>query len=98
MEDNVLLDAIERYLRGEMSIEEKIYFDDLRKNSPEIDMLVVEHTMFLHQIEAYEQNRNFKHTLHQTYNHLVETGSIDEGKVSSGGRVIQLWVVIHHQE
>lgn len=90
MEDNILIDAIERYLRGEMSAEEKTYFEDLRKNTPEIDLMVVEHTMFLQQMEAYGQNKKFKHELHEVHNNLVETGSINEGKTSSG-KVISLW-------
>jgi hypothetical protein len=49
MEDNLLLESIERYLKGEMSPEEKVHFEQLRKDTPEIDLMVVEHSMFLHQ-------------------------------------------------
>lgn len=90
MEDNILTDAIERYFRGEMSAEERTYFEDLRKNTPDIDLMVVEHTMFLQQMEAYGQNRKFKHELHEVHSNLLEAGSINEGKVSSG-KVISLW-------
>ena len=91
MEENLLLEAIERYLKGEMGYEEKIYFEQLRKNTPEIDLLVVEHSMFLQQIEAFGQNRNFKHKLHDTHNRLLENSSINEGQVKSHGKVVQLW-------
>ena len=47
MDDILLLDAIERYLSGEMSAEERNYFENLRKTTPEIDQMVVEHNMFL---------------------------------------------------
>ncbi len=91
MEDNILLDAIERYLKGEMSAEEKAYFEELRKNTPEIDLLVVEHTMFLHQIDAFGKKRNFKHKLHEVHNQLLENGHINEGKVEHSGKVVRLW-------
>ena len=90
MEDNILIEAIERYVRGEMSLEEKAYFEDLRKNTPEIDLMVVEHTMFLQQMNAYGENKNFKHELHEVHNNLLEAGEITEGKVSSG-KVVSLW-------
>ncbi len=91
MDDNLLLDAIERYLKGEMGQEEKIYFEQLRKTTPEIDLLVVEHTMFLQQMEAFGQNRNFKHKLHEVHNQLLENASINEGQAKSGGKIVRLW-------
>ena len=43
MDDLLLIDAAERYLRDEMSEQERTYFEEIRKNNPEIDQLVVEH-------------------------------------------------------
>ncbi|MCY7423237.1 MAG: serine protease [Chitinophagaceae bacterium] len=91
MEDVVLLDAIERYLKGEMEPNEKAFFEDLRKNTPEVDQMVVEHHMFMQQIEAYGQNRDMKHLLHNIHADLVQVRNIKEGAVTSGGKVIQLW-------
>jgi serine protease Do len=93
MEDIVLLDAVERYLKGEMNAEEKADFEQLRKSNSDVDIMVVEHHMFLQQIEAYGDTRNFKHQLHEIHNQLVESGEIDvtEANGNSGGKVIQLW-------
>jgi len=93
MEDIVLLDAVERYLKGEMNAQEKAEFDHLRATTPEVDMLVVEHGMFLQQMEAYGNSRQFKHGLHDIHNKLVDEGEINmsEPEVNSGGRVLQLW-------
>jgi len=91
-EDIVMLQAIERYLDGTMLPDEKAYFEQIRKNTPEIDQMVVEHSMFLHQMDMYSANRNFKHLLHETHNKLVSTGDINEGTVvTTKGRVIQLY-------
>jgi len=48
MDDILLLEAIERYLSGDMDATERNYFESLRKSTPEIDQMVVEHSMFLH--------------------------------------------------
>ena len=47
MDDILLLEAIERYLNDNMSVEERTYFENLRKNTPEIDQMVVEHNICL---------------------------------------------------
>jgi serine protease Do len=91
MEDILLLDAIERYLKGEMEDGEKAFFEDLRNKTPEIDQMVVEHHMFLEQIEAYGQNRDMKHTLHNIHAELLQVGDIKEGSTTSGGKVMQMW-------
>lgn len=92
MDDILLLEAIERYLNGEMSATEREYFETLRKNTPEIDQMVVEHSMFLHQMDFYSAHRNLKQHIHETHNKLVERGEIYEGgELSTKGKVIQIW-------
>ncbi len=89
MQDVQLLDAIERFLRGEMSPEEVASFEQLRKSNPEVDEKVVEHTMFLQQMDQFSEWKSFKSTLHDVHNQLLDSGEITEEapKVT----VIQLW-------
>lgn len=89
MQDLQLLDAIERFLRGEMSPEEMNAFEQLRKTNPEVDEKVVEHTMFLQQIDQFSEWKNFKSTLHDVHNHLLDTGDIKEEAPKA--TVIQIW-------
>lgn len=92
MEDIQLLQAIERYLSGKMLPDEKAFFEHQRKSIPEIDQMVVEHSMFLHQMDMYAANRELKHTLHEVHNNLLLTGDINEGgEVSTKGRIVQLY-------
>jgi serine protease Do len=92
MDDIQLLAAIESYLGGEMNADEHAYFDALRKRTPEIDQMVVEHNMFLHQMDSYVAYQNIKHTLHEVHNNLLETGDLNEGgEVSTKVQVVQLW-------
>ena len=43
--DLTMLDAVERYIRGEMGPDERLHFENLRKSNSEIDQLVVEDRM-----------------------------------------------------
>ena len=72
------LDAVERYIRGEMNSQERVYFEQLRKSNPEVDQLVVEHTMFLSQLEKFGEHKQFKAGLHEVHNQLFEAGVIKE--------------------
>ena len=53
MDDLRLLDTVERYIKGEMQPDERVHFEQLRKTNPEVDLLVVEHTFFLQQMNRF---------------------------------------------
>ncbi|MES2777287.1 MAG: serine protease [Bacteroidota bacterium] len=93
MEEIVLLDAVERYLNGEMTAQEKTYFEDLRAKTPEIDQMVVEHHLFLNQLNQYGDQKQMKAKLHDIHNQLLETGEITQGEplVIKSAKVLQLW-------
>jgi len=92
MDDILLLEAIERYLNGDMDAAEHTYFETLRKNTPEVDQMVVEHSMFLHQMDIYSVHRNLKLSLQSTHARLLERGDVNEGgELTAKGKVIQLW-------
>jgi len=92
MDDIQLLEAIENYLAGEMSASEAIQFEAILKKTPEIDQMVVEHSMFLHEMHNYAGRKNFSALSAQTFNTLLEAGEwtpVDEQ--STKFKVIQLW-------
>ena len=91
MDDILLLEAAERYLRGEMSEQEKIYFEDLRKNNPEIDQLMVEHSYFINEIGNYGHAKSFKHNLHETHAKLAEEGVIKTPVLKGKAKLVYLW-------
>ena len=70
MDDILLLDAIERYKNGEMTAQERKFFEEMRKNNPDIDQLAVEHTFFLHELERLGNRKSFNHTLNEVENTL----------------------------
>jgi S1-C subfamily serine protease len=91
MEDVKILEAVERYIAGEMGPDERVYFEGLRKSNPEIDAMVVEHTFFLQQMARFEDTRQFKHTLNETHIHLAEKGLIQSPKLQGKAKVVYLF-------
>ncbi len=89
MEELNMLESIERYIHGEMLPEERIFFEELRKNNPGIDQMVVEHTVFLHQLEKFGDRKNLKSTLQDVHNELFESGQIKQSKET---KVVRLWL------
>ena len=91
MDDIKILDAVERYIRGEMNPDERLHFENLRKTNSEIDQLVVEHTLFLQQMNRFGEWKNFKASLNNTHTDLTEQGKIDSMKLKGRSKVVYLW-------
>jgi serine protease Do len=89
MDERLILESIERYIRGEMLPEERKFFEDLRKSNPGVDQMVVEHTVFLHLMEKFGDRKNVKSALQDVHNELFETGQIRQTKET---RVVRLWI------
>lgn len=89
MEETKLIDAIERYIHGEMTGEEIASFEQLRKSSPEVDQLVVEHTLFLQQMNDYGSLKQFKSALQEIHTELLKAGTIKPAKPKT--IIAQLW-------
>ena len=91
MDDIKLLDSVERYIRGEMTPDERLHFEQLRKTNQEVDQLVVEHTLFLQQMNRFGEWKKFKQTLHDTHTHLAGQGKINSDKLKGKAKVVFLW-------
>ena len=90
MDDTLLIDAVERFLNGEMSPEEKTYFEEIRKNNPDVDQSVVEQIFFIHELEKYRTTKSFRHTLKETEADLIQEGFISKN-LSGKAKVVNLW-------
>ncbi len=93
MEDILLLNSIERYLEGKMLPDEKAFFEELRKSQPQIDQMVVEHKLLLHQMEVFGNRNNFKDSLENIHLKLSAAGDIKntDQPTNFTGKVVQLW-------
>ena len=91
MGDTKIIDAIERYIRGEMNPDERLYFENLRKSNPEIDQLVVEHTLFLQQMNRFGEWKKFRSVLNEVHTDLAEKGKINYSRLKGKAKVVYLW-------
>ena len=92
MEDIQLLETIEKYLSGELSDQERAQFDVIRQKSADIDQMVVEHKLFLDQMEAYAKRKNVAHTSQQVFSTLLANGEWAPIEAAAEPtKIIQLW-------
>ncbi|HSN59565.1 MAG TPA: serine protease [Ferruginibacter sp.] len=91
MEDSLLIDAVERFVNGTMPEHERIYFEDLRKNNPELDQAVVEHMFFLNELNKFGATKSFKHSLYEVENKLADEGFVFRKPLAGKAKVVQLW-------
>lgn len=89
--DLMILDAVERYIRGEMNPDERLHFENLRKDNSEVDQLVVEHTLFLQQMNRFGEWQKFRSTLQDVHTDLAEQGRIHADRLKGKARVVYLW-------
>ena len=85
-----LLDAVERYIMGDMNPDERLHFENLRKADSEVDQMVVEHTLFLQKMNRFNQWQKFQLSLNEIHNNLSAQGEIDATQ-PKGGRVRYLF-------
>lgn len=91
MDDIKILDAVEKYIRGEMNPDERLYFENLRKTNTEVDQLVVEHTLFLQQMNRFGEWKKFRSALNDTHTDLSEQGKINSARLTGKAKVVYLW-------
>ena len=91
MDDLLLIQAVERYLREEMTVDERVFFEDLRKSNPEIDQLLVEHGFLLNELDKYGNARNFRHGLQEVQIKLTEEGMLRKSSLHGRAKVSYLW-------
>lgn len=91
MEDIKLIEAIEKYIEGGMTPDERVYFEQLRKTNPEIDQLVVEHTFFMQQLARFDETKAFKSKLNDVHTGLTEKGLIKSPRLKGKAKVVYLF-------
>lgn len=91
MNDIQILDAVERYIKGEMNPDERLHFENLRKTNTDIDQLVVEHTIFLQQMNRFGEWKKFRSSLNDVHTDLAEQGKINSAKLTGKAKVVYLW-------
>lgn len=91
MDELLLIETVERYLKGEMTLQEKVFFEEIRKNNPAVDQMVVEHTFLFNELDKQANIKAFKHSLYEIENKLAEEGVISKEKLTTKAKVVFLW-------
>ncbi len=91
MDEILLLDAVERYRNNEMGVDEKILFEELRRNNAEVDQRVVEQMLFLERIENAAKIASFKQSVSEVESELVKNGTIKVVEPKAPGKLVYLW-------
>ena len=91
MDELLLIETVERYLKGEMTAQEKTFFEEIRKKNPDIDQLVVEHTFLFNELDKQANIKAFKHSLYEVENKLTEEGVISKKQLTGKAKVVFLW-------
>ena len=86
-----MMDSVERYIRGEMLPDERVYFEQLRKSNAEVDQLVVEQTIFFQQMNRFGEWKKFQSLLNDIHVDLGEQGKINSNKLRGNAKVVYLW-------
>lgn len=90
MSTNQLTEAIERYLSGEMSAEERTHFEQLRRENADIDSKIAEHLHFTGLLNQYRERIELENRLNAIHNEIDVHALVEEMTVHPSW-VIQLW-------
>ena len=90
-ENTILIEAVERYIMGEMTPDERLHFENLRKADAEVDQMVVEHTLFLQNMNRFNEWQKFHKSLNDIHTTLAETGKINSERLKGKAKVIYLF-------
>lgn len=85
-----LIDAVERYILGNMNPDERVHFENLRKENSEVDQMVVEHTLFLQKMNRFNQWQKFQLSLNEVHKELTTQGKIDT-TLPRSGKIVYLF-------
>lgn len=90
-ENTILIEAVERYILGEMTPDERLNFENLRKADAEVDQLVVEHTLFLQKMNRFNEWQKFHKSLNDIHTNLAESGKINSVRLKGKAKVVYLF-------
>ncbi len=91
MDELLLIETVERYLKGDMTEKEKTFFEEIRKNNPSIDQMVVEQTFIIHELNKHADIKAYKHSLYEVESKLIEEGFISKTPLKGKAKVVFLW-------
>lgn len=90
MRDEQLLEAIERYLAGEMNPDERRAFEQLRTENAEVDSRVIEHQQFVGLLKQYGERVQLEKRLNAIHDE-IDVHALVEEVTERPSWIIQIW-------
>src|ERR1700744_4385763 len=90
MNDDQLLETIERYLNGEMKPAERKEFELLCKENSEVDKKVTEHRLFVNLLKQYGQRVELENRLNAIHEE-IDVHTLKENLMTHPLWIVQLW-------
>ncbi|QXV64917.1 trypsin-like peptidase domain-containing protein [Mucilaginibacter sp. 21P] len=90
MRDNQLLEMIERYLGGEMTLQEREEFEALRKKDASIDVKMAEHKDFTSLIKQYNERKKLETRLNAIHQE-IDVHTLKEDLMAHPSWIVQMW-------
>ncbi|GAA4311569.1 hypothetical protein GCM10023149_06610 [Mucilaginibacter gynuensis] len=90
MSDTKMLEQIERYLNGEMSLEERAQFEQLRKENAVIDSQVVEHQAFVGLLKHYGERLDLETRLNAIHDE-IDVNTLKEELMVHPSWIVSMW-------
>jgi S1-C subfamily serine protease len=90
MRDEQLLEAIERYLNGEMSADERKAFEQFRTENAEVDQRVIEHQQFTGLLKQYGERVELENRLNAIH-HEIDVHAIAEEVTVRPSWIVDMW-------
>ena len=90
MKDNQLLEMIESYLNGEMTVEERAQFDALRKKDATIDAKINEHKQFTGLLKQYNERLSLQSRLDEIHDE-IDVHTLKDDLMAHPSWIVQLW-------
>lgn len=90
MKNEQVLDMIERYLNGEMSLEERAEFDAIRQKDTGIETKLAEHRHFTGLLKQYDDRLNMEQRLNAIHDE-IDVHTLKEDLMAHPSIVVRLW-------
>src|SRR4051794_37956929 len=94
MSESQLLEAVERYLNGDMSAEERARFETLRTENSDVNNLVTEHKQFTGLIKQYGERLELERRLDAIHSE-IDIHALHEELMAHPSWIVQLWRTHH---
>ena len=91
MDESLLIQSTERYIKGELSAQERIAFEELRNNNPEIDQLIVEQIYFLQTLNKLSDQKRLIDNTNNTVAKLTSEGFITHKQPKISADIFSIW-------